>query len=177
MTAEEKTKRCRGRPRGRTRSGERSRERLYRTAVALIAERGYEATTLRDIARKAGVSPALPYRYFPSKRSVVLELYNELSAAYAERARLMPAGKWRARFIFALETSLAVQGPHRQTHAALVPVLLGAGEDGLFAEKTAFSRRRVEGVFRAALLGADDAPPRFVSQRRSVDFSTSPTSS
>lgn len=158
MGAEETTRR-RGRPRGRTPSGERSRERLYRTAVALIAERGYEATTLRDIARRAGVSPALLYRYFPSKRAVVLEVYDELSASFAERALGMPRGRWRARFLFALETSLAVLRPHRETITALVPVLLGAGEDGLFAEKTAFSRRRVEGAFREAVLGADDAPP------------------
>jgi len=40
--------RKRGRPSGRTAEGEATRHRLYDTAVTLIGERGYEATTLRD---------------------------------------------------------------------------------------------------------------------------------
>jgi len=52
----------------------------------LIGERGYDAATLRDVAARAGVSPALLYRYFPNKRSVVLALYDELSG----RSRATP---------------------------------------------------------------------------------------
>jgi hypothetical protein len=48
--------------------------------------------------------------------------------------------------------------PHRSTLAALVPVLISSGEDGLFAAGTAFSRRRVQGVFEEAVRGAIDAP-------------------
>ena len=68
----------RGRPPGRTVEGEATRRRLYETAIRLIGEQGYEATTLRDVAKRAGVSAGLLYRYFPSKRSVVLALYDEL---------------------------------------------------------------------------------------------------
>ena len=75
--------RRRGRPPGRTAEGEAARRRLYETAIALIGERGYEGATLRDVAARAGVSPALLYRYFPSKRSVVLALYDELSDRFA----------------------------------------------------------------------------------------------
>ena len=72
--------RGRGRPPGRTPQGTEARARLYATAVKLIAANGYAATTLRDVAREAGVSAGLLYKYFPSKRAVVLELYDELSA-------------------------------------------------------------------------------------------------
>src|SRR4026207_273439 len=92
----------RGRPPGRTVEGEATRRRLYETAIRLIGEQGYEATTLRDVAKRAGVSAGLLYRYFPSKRSVVQALYDELSAEYAARAAKMEKGKWRDRFIFAL---------------------------------------------------------------------------
>jgi AcrR family transcriptional regulator len=64
-------------------------------AVRLISAQGCEASTLRDIAREAGVSPGLLYRYFPSKRAVVLAPYDELSAAFAERASAMEPGPWR----------------------------------------------------------------------------------
>ncbi len=148
----------RGRPPGRTAQGDASGERLYRIAIELITERGYEATTLRDIARNADVSVGLLYRYFPSKRAVVLGLYDELSAEYAKRAAQMPPGKWRDRFAYALRTSLEVLGPHRKTLSALFPILVGDAGDGLFSPRTAFSRRRVQHVFGQAIIAAADAP-------------------
>jgi AcrR family transcriptional regulator len=150
--------RRRGRPRGTTEQGLETRRRLYGAAIGLIASRGYEATTLRDVARKARVSVGLLYRYFPSKRAVVLALYDDLSAGYAARASRMRPGPWRARFRFALQASLGVLAPHRDTLAALAPVLVGDADEGLFAPATAFSRRRVQAVFDEAVLGASDAP-------------------
>jgi AcrR family transcriptional regulator len=151
-------RRRRGRPPGITARGLEARRRLHEVAIALIAERGYEATTLRDIAHRAGVSAALLYRYFPSKRAVVLALYDALSAEYAARAARLRAGPWRLRFLEALAASLDVLGPHRSALRALVPVLVGGAEEGLFAEGTAFSRLRVQGVFEEAVRGASDAP-------------------
>jgi AcrR family transcriptional regulator len=150
--------RGRGRPRGPTNQGVETREHVYKTAVQLIASRGYDATTLRDIADKADVSVGLLYRYFPSKRAVVLGLYDDLSERYAEQASNMRPGPWRERFRFALRTSLGVLAPRRDTLAALVGVLVGSADDGLFAPATAFSRRRVQSVFLEAVVGASDAP-------------------
>ena len=150
--------RGRGRPRGLTPQGLETRRRLYQTAIGLIAARGWQETTLRDVAAKAGVRVGLLYRYFPSKRAVVLQLYDALSAEFAARAATMPAGRWRDRFLFALRTSLDVLGPHRGTLASLVPVLVGDADDGLFAPGTAFSRLRVQGAFVEAVTGARDAP-------------------
>src|SRR5829696_6782557 len=94
--------RKRGRPPGQTPQGAAARNRLYATAMELIAARGYEATTLRDIAKHAGVSVGLLYRYFPSKQAVVIALYDELSSDYAKQSANMPPGRWRDRFLFAL---------------------------------------------------------------------------
>lgn len=151
--------RPRGRPPGRTPRGDATRRRLYEAAVALIRERGYEAATLREVAQRAAVSVGLLYRYFPSKHSIVLALYDELSSRYAERTSRLPAGSWRDRFVFALKTSLRVLAPHRPTLAALAPSLLGNAREGVFAGTTAFSRRRVQRVFHDAVTGATDAPP------------------
>jgi len=151
-------RRGRGRPPGRTREGEATRRRLYTLSVRMIASRGYEATTLRDIAKRAGVSPGLLYRYFPSKRAVVLALYDDLSTEYAARASKMDAGPWQTRFLFALKASLEVLGRQRATLAALTSVLFADPEGGLFAPATALSRGRVEAVFHEAVRGASDAP-------------------
>ncbi len=150
-------KRPRGRPPGRTAEGEATRERLYAIACAHLAERGYAGATLRGIADAAGVSPGLLYRYFPNKQAIVLALYDDRSARFAADVRL-PAGPWRQRFEAALDASLAALTPDRATLAALVPVLVGDRDQGLFAPGTAFSRERVEAVFRDAVAGATDAP-------------------
>lgn len=150
--------RKRGRPPGQTSQGAAARDRLYATAIRLIAARGYEATTLRDIAKDANVSVGLLYRYFPSKQAVVIALYDELSTDYARRAAELPQGKWRERFLFALTTSLDVLRPHKVALRALTPVLVGDPEEGIFAERTAFSRLRVQHVFERAVADATDAP-------------------
>ena len=154
----EKGKRKRGRPAGETAQGLAARQKLYDTAIALIAERGFDQTTLRDVATRAGVSVGLLYRYFPSKQAVVLALYDQLSAEQSAHAEAMPRGKWRERFLFSLETSLTILGPHRQTLTALIPVLVSNASDGLFSSTTAFSRERVQRVYQDAVVGASDAP-------------------
>jgi AcrR family transcriptional regulator len=151
-------KRGRGRPPGTTVQGVAARQQLYDTAIRLIAARGYQATTLRDIAKQAGVSVGLLYRYFPSKRAVVLALYDELSAEYAARAAKMKSGSWGTRFLFALRTSLEVLARQRETIAGMTSVLVGDADEGLFAPSTAFSRQRVLSVFEEAVRGANDAP-------------------
>lgn len=148
----------RGRPAGRTAQGVAARERLYGTALQMIAVRGYEATTLREIAKEAGVSVGLLYRYFPSKHAVVIALYDELSLEYARRAAEMPTGRWRDRFVFALETSLHVLKPHDMALRALTPIMVSHPEEGIFSSRTAFSRLRVQQVFERAVTGATDAP-------------------
>jgi AcrR family transcriptional regulator len=154
----ENSKKKRGRPAGTTTQGLAARQRLYDTALQLIRERGFEQTTLREVASRAGVSVGLLYRYFPSKHAVVLALYDELSAEQERRSTSMPRGKWRDRFLFALDKTLTVLGPHRQTLTALIPVLIGHAPDGLFSATTAFSRERVQRVFQDAVVGATDAP-------------------
>jgi AcrR family transcriptional regulator len=41
-------------------------------AVRLFTERGYDATTVIDVAEAAGVSPMTVYRHFPTKEDLVL---------------------------------------------------------------------------------------------------------
>ncbi len=149
--------RRRGRPPGPTARGQASREHLYAVALALMAERGYAGTTLRDIAAQAEVSPGLLYRYFPSKQAIVMALYDALSSQLALQAAL-PEGPFLLRARAALDQSLAVLAPHRALLGALLPALLGAGEDGLFSAENVLSRQRVRGLFERAAQEATDAP-------------------
>jgi AcrR family transcriptional regulator len=164
MFTENAKPRKRGRPPGPTPQGAAARNHLYATAMQLIASRGYEATTLRDIAKEAKVSVGLLYRYFPGKQAVVIALYDELSLEYARQAGEMAPGRWPDRFIFALTTSLRVLEPHRVALRALTPVLVGDPEESIFSASTAFSRLRVQRVFEEAVTEATDAPKRPLSE-------------
>ena len=60
---------ARGAPRGRPPST--SRESVEATALALFAARGFEQTTVEDIAAELGVGRRTVFRYFPSKNDIV----------------------------------------------------------------------------------------------------------
>ena len=49
-------------------------QRLVEAAVAAFAERGYRATTTRDIASRAGMSPAALYVHYPSKEQLLYDI-------------------------------------------------------------------------------------------------------
>src|SRR5260370_11618770 len=59
----------------RNKRGETSRAAIFGAALDLFQERGYEATTMRAIAARAGVSLGSSYHYFASKEHLVLEFY------------------------------------------------------------------------------------------------------
>lgn len=61
--SEQAAPRRRGRPRG----GTDSRERIIAAAVDEFGEQGYEASTIRAIAARAGVDSALVHHYFGTK--------------------------------------------------------------------------------------------------------------
>ncbi|OEJ30818.1 TetR/AcrR family transcriptional regulator [Streptomyces subrutilus] len=64
----------------------RSRERLLQATVELVAERGYEATTLGDIADRAGAARGLVSYYFPGKRQLLQSAVHRLMHLTLEAA-------------------------------------------------------------------------------------------
>ena len=61
------------RRRGRPRGGTDSRERIIAAAVDEFGEQGYEASTIRAIASRAGVDSALVHHYFGTKADLFAE--------------------------------------------------------------------------------------------------------
>jgi AcrR family transcriptional regulator len=64
------------------------RRQLLRLGVELFAKRDYDELSMRKIARAAGISHALLYRYFPSKQSYFRAALEQ--AAEELRARTAP---------------------------------------------------------------------------------------
>ncbi|MDO8179640.1 MAG: TetR/AcrR family transcriptional regulator [Undibacterium sp.] len=54
---------------------EQTRRHIIRTAVDMMTEHGYDATTMKQVARTAGIGDATIYKYFPSKEKLLLGYY------------------------------------------------------------------------------------------------------
>jgi len=64
----------------RTPSQQRAHESvqaIVRAATEIIEAEGYEAYNTNTVAKRAGVSVALVYRYFPNKESILVALWEE----------------------------------------------------------------------------------------------------
>jgi AcrR family transcriptional regulator len=94
----------------------RSRDRLLQAAVDLVGERGFEATTLGDIADRAGSARGLVSYYFPGKRQLFQSAVHRLMHLTLEEA---------------LERPPPPEGPHagKESLARAIDALLGIAVD------------------------------------------------
>lgn len=86
------------RGRDKVRDAERSREVILDAAERLFAEKGFEATSLADVGREAGVSRATPGYFFGSKaelhRAVIERCFADVRRAVREgQARALASGR------------------------------------------------------------------------------------
>lgn len=75
-----------------------SRETLMAVSARLFAKGGFDATSMRDIARDAGMLAGSMYYHFPSKNDLIAAVYEEgvaeISAAVDAAVAAAPADPW-----------------------------------------------------------------------------------
>lgn len=98
----------------RSPKGERTRALIRDTALRSFLERGYDDTTVRLIAREAGVSLGTTNYHFPTKNHLVQELYLEIAHRFRERAveRMAGTDDLVTRLRIAFETGIEVLEPY-----------------------------------------------------------------
>jgi AcrR family transcriptional regulator len=67
--------------------GEQTRSLILETALELFSTRGYEETTMRAIAEKAGVALGNTYHYFRSKEHLIQAFYSRVHELHAATAK------------------------------------------------------------------------------------------
>jgi AcrR family transcriptional regulator len=89
---------------------EETRRQIVDTALTLFRERGFETTTIRDIAAGAGLSLGAAYYYFKSKEAIVGAYYDLVQEEHQRRARLAfaEARTLRERLRAAIHTKLDI---------------------------------------------------------------------
>ncbi len=71
----------------RTAQGERSRERLLEAAISLMAERGYSATSVGDVCKRAGVAKTALYWHFESKEGLLSAVIERVGLTWIEEVK------------------------------------------------------------------------------------------
>lgn len=64
---------------------ERQKRDIYRTAVKLFHEKGYEKTRIEDLTRRLRISRATFFNYYPSKGSILHQIAEEAVRFYRQR--------------------------------------------------------------------------------------------
>lgn len=76
-----------GRPVGRPRREDNRGRDVLAAAIELFAGRGFDATSIRDIATAAQVQPASVYYHYPSKEALLIAIVDQAAAQVAEQLR------------------------------------------------------------------------------------------
>ncbi|WP_372504818.1 TetR/AcrR family transcriptional regulator [Streptomyces lavenduligriseus] len=71
----------------RERKKRETRQRISDIATDLIGKRGFDAVTVAEIARAAGVSPMTVFNYFPRKEDLFLDRIPEAAGLFASAVR------------------------------------------------------------------------------------------
>jgi AcrR family transcriptional regulator len=105
----------------KTPKAEKTRAVIAEAALRLFQEYGYEATTMRAIAREAGVATGNAYYYFSSKEELVREHYARAGAEHAAACRAVLASQTRfgPRLRGVLRALVETQAPYRSFAATV----------------------------------------------------------
>ena len=109
---------------------QQTRAAIVQAALALFRERGYDATTMRDIAARAGVSTGNAYYYFGSKEELVQEYYVLAHAEHlaASAAALAGEADLGARLRATVRALIDVSAPYHAFAATFLPQVRGGAE-------------------------------------------------
>lgn len=126
---------------------------LINAAIQTIARSGTLDVTVADIAREAGMSPALAHHYFGSKDQMFLSAMREILRRYGEAARaaLADAPDHRARLFAVLECSLGPEHFDAATVAAWLNFYVLAQQGGEAARLLHIYHRRLRSTLLADL--------------------------
>ncbi len=145
---------------GKTRRRLRTRRALQRAALQLFAERGYEETTVADIANRAEVSVRTFFLHFPFKEAV---LFDGSLDGYPELHRLVVGAPEHLSDLAALEYALlrlhTSVGVDQDLSHRMVQLLVKAD-----AASSVVRGRRMENAAKVA-----EAVARALAERRGED--------
>lgn len=100
----------------KTPKGEQTRELILTSALDLLQDHGYERTTMRAIAKRAGVSLGNAYHYFGSKEHLIQAFYHRLHEEHlaVTRTALANETSFRARLMSVMQLKISTLEPYHE---------------------------------------------------------------
>jgi AcrR family transcriptional regulator len=142
-----------------------ARERLERAALALFVERGYDATTVAEIADRAGLTKSTFFRHFTDKREVLFGGRDAMAERFADAIRTAPPEATTAGCLAAaLESVAAAFTPDRHDLARQRQAVIAAHSE--LQERELLKHARVGSAMADVLRarGADDTTARLAAE-------------
>ncbi len=136
-------------------SGDGRAAEVYRAAAQIILKKGYDATSVSDIARAVGVTKAGLYHYIHGKTQLLFDIMqyglDELEREVAEPAHKMADAEARLRFMIGAHARIVTRG-----HGA-VTILVDEARALTAAQNRIITRRKREYLdfLRATLKGLE----------------------
>jgi AcrR family transcriptional regulator len=149
-----------------TAKAEETRDRILDAALRLFRERGFEQTTMREVAVEAGVATGAAYYYYRSKEDLVMAFYlrtdEEAQDAFANVIASSKELKKRVRGLIEVKFAQFME------HRSLLAALLKAGVDprarlSPFGKETKDVRDDNIEWFARALDGSDVNVPKDIA--------------
>jgi AcrR family transcriptional regulator len=128
-----------------------ARERLIVAAVDLFTEQGYDATTVAQIAARAGVTNSTFFRHFPGKREILVAGQETLSRLLAEGIAEAPESASPLEAVAAgLERASGAMGPVNRDLGPRIKAAVAASTE--LQERDALKSVGLAAAMTAALL-------------------------
>jgi AcrR family transcriptional regulator len=150
-----------------------ARERLERAALALFVQHGYDATTVAEIADRAGLTKSTFFRHFADKREVLFGGQDLLTGLFSDAIRAAPPAATTIDCLAAaLEAASAAFTPDRHDLAPQRRAVIAANSE--LQERELLKRARLAAAMADALRarGADDVAARLAAEMGVLAFST-----
>ncbi|HEY2284291.1 MAG TPA: TetR family transcriptional regulator [Streptosporangiaceae bacterium] len=147
---------------------QQTRAAIAQAALALFRERGFDATTMREIAARAGVSTGNAYYYFGSKEELVQEFYVLSHAEHLAASAVAMAGETDlgARLRGTVQALIDVSAPY---HGFAATFYKYAAEPSSplspFSKESSPSRDASVALYREVVDGSSARMPREVRDR------------
>src|SRR2546422_11348675 len=153
-------------PRNPKSPGRERQASIITAAASLFAKNGFNGTTTRAIAKTAGISEALLFKYFPTKRALYAAIIAEKSQLSQLMASIEEAAEKRDDVrVFTLIASFRI---HRGSDPSLLRLLLFSALEGHELSDMFFrNRHRVFYEFLAGYIARRTREGKFRKECRS----------
>jgi AcrR family transcriptional regulator len=151
-----------------------ARDRLEAAALALFAEHGYDATTVAQIADRAGLTKSTFFRHFADKREVLFGGQDMLVESFTAAIAAAPSAATTADCLAAaLAAAAPAFIPERHDLAPQRRIVIAANSE--LQERELLKRARLAAAVAAALQarGTDEVTAQLAAQLGVLAFSTS----